>query len=60
MAQGVKNLTAAARISVEAWFQLSAGCSGLQDPALPQLQLIFNPCPGNCHIPQVWPLKKFF
>ena len=32
--------------------------SGLKDPVLPQLQHVFNPWPGNFHIPQVWPLRK--
>ena len=39
-------------------------CSGLKDPALPQLQrgswlwFRFDPWPGNFPMPWVWPLKK--
>ena len=32
---------------------------GLKDPALLQLWLRCSPWPGNFHMPQVWPLKKF-
>ena len=43
MAQWVKNLTAAARVPVEAQVRSLAWCSGLKDVALPQLQFGFNP-----------------
>ena len=39
-----------------------AGRSGLKDLALlcprSQLRLGFNPWPGNCHMPWVWPFEK--
>ena len=38
VAQWVKNLTAVARVATEAQVQTSAWCSGLKDPAFPQLQ----------------------
>ena len=59
MAQWVKNLPAVALIPVEVWVRSMAWYSGLKDPELlqlqfrPQLQLGFNPWPGNFHIPQM-------
>ena len=58
VAQWVKNPTAAAWVTEEVWVCPPAWRSGLnQDPALPhlqhgsQLQLGFNPWPGNFHMP---------
>ena len=59
MAPWVKDLTAVARVAVEAWIRSPTQHSGLKDPALPQLwirlqlQLGFNPWPGNFHMPRV-------
>ena len=47
MAPWVKNPTAAAQLAAEAWVPSLAQCRALKDPALPQLQLGFNPWPGN-------------
>ena len=50
-AQRVKKLTSGAGVAAKV-----AHCSGLKDLALPlQLQLRFNPWPGNFHMLQVWP-----
>ena len=38
VAQWIKNLTVASGVTVEAWVQSPAQCSGLKDPVLPQLQ----------------------
>lgn len=46
-AQWVKNLTVAARVTVDSWVQSPAQCSGLKDLLLPQLQLRFNPWTGT-------------
>ena len=43
MAQWVKNLTAVGWVTMEAWVQSLAQCSGLKDLALLQLWLRFNP-----------------
>ena len=62
--QWAKNLTAVARVTVEVQVQSLAQCSGFKDSVLPQLwcksqlQLRFNPRPGNIHMPQVQPSKK--
>ena len=64
MAQWVKNQTAAARVTAEAWDQSLAWHSGLKDPALlhlwhrSQLWLRFSPWTGNFHMAWVQPLKK--
>ena len=64
MVQWDKNLTAAARVTVEVWVQPLVWHSGLKDPVLAQLQcrlklwLGFSPWPENVHMAQVWPLKK--
>ena len=55
MAQWVKNPTAVAQVTAEAWVRSLAQCSELKDPVLPQLQLGFFPWPGNFHMPQVQP-----
>lgn len=53
MAQWVKNLTAVAQVTVEAWIPSLAWHNGLKDPALPQRQcsskphLGFNSGPGT-------------
>ena len=39
VAKWVKNLTAAAQVTAEAWVQFPAKLSGLKDWALPQLRL---------------------
>ena len=57
MVQWVKNVTMVVYISEEVWVLPLARCSGLKDPALPQLQhrlqlqLRFNPWPWNFHMP---------
>ena len=43
--------TAAARVAVDVWVQFLARHSGLKDPALPQLQLGFNPWPQEPYAP---------
>ena len=53
--QWVKNLTVAAQVTAEVWVQSLTQCSGLKDLALLQLQLRFDPWPGNFHRPRVWP-----
>ena len=62
VAQWVKNLPAAARVTVEAQVPSPAPHSGLKDPALLwhrwQLGLRFSPWPGYFHVLQVGPLKK--
>ena len=55
MMQWVKNLTAAAQVTVEAWVQSPAWSSGLKDPALPHLWCGFNPWSGNFHMPGAQP-----
>ena len=61
MAQWVKNLTAAVGVAADVRVPPLAQCSELKDPALPQLwwrlqvQLGFNPWPGNFHMLQVQP-----
>lgn len=52
MIQWVRNLTAVAQVAAE------ARCSGLNDPALPQLQLRFTPWPGNLHTLWGQPLER--
>ena len=60
----VKNPTTVAQIVAQARVWSLALCGGLKDPVLPQLwhrlqlQIGFDPWPGNFHMPQVWPLKK--
>ena len=60
MVQWVKNLTAEACITEEACVHSPAWHSGLKDPALPwpwhrsQLQLRFNPWPGNFHMLEIF------
>ena len=49
MAQWVKNLTVAACCCGGSSLTL-AWCGGLKDPMWPQLQLGFNPWPGNFHM----------
>ena len=55
----VGNPTAAPWVAAEAWVQSPALHSGLKDPVLLQLQcrsqlrLVFNPWPGNIHVPWV-------
>ena len=62
--QWVKNLTAGALVTAEAWVPSPALCSGWKDLALPQLQhrsqlwAGFNPWPRNFHIWWMWPKKK--
>ena len=58
MSQWVKNLTAAAQVTAEAKVRSLARCSGLKDLTLLQLQLGFNPWPGNFHMLWVWPLRQ--
>ena len=64
VAQRVKNLNVAAQVTPEERVWSPSKHSELQDPALPQLphrsqlQLRFNPWPGNFHMPRVRPLKK--
>ena len=54
--QWIRNPTAAAWVTVEAWILSPAQLSGLKDPALPQLRcrlqlkLRFNPRPRNFYI----------
>ena len=48
-------LTAAAWVTAEAWVRSPAQCRGKEELALLQLQLGFNPWPGNFHMLQVWP-----
>lgn len=60
MMQGLKNLTAAAPVTVEAWVWSSAWHSGLKDPVLLQLWVGFNLWPVNFHMLLVWPLKRKF
>ena len=67
MVQWARNLTAEAWIAMEKAQVLSpAQCSGLKDPALPQLQcrlqlqLGFSYWPRNFHMPQMWPKKKIY
>ena len=64
MAQWTKNptvLTASALVAVAVWVRSLAQCSELKYLALLQLQcrlqlwLRFSPCPGNFHMPWVWP-----
>ena len=50
MAQRVKNPTVMAQVIVEVWVSSLTRQSGLKDPVLPQLQLGFNPWPGNLHM----------
>ena len=65
MAQWVKNSTAAAQVTAEAWVQSPAEQGGLKDSVWPQLQcrsqlqLVFSPWPGNFHRPPVGPPKDF-
>ena len=54
----LKSPTAVAQVTVEAWFQSLVQPSGLKYPALSQLQLRFNPWPGNFHMSQVQPLNN--
>ena len=64
VAQCVKNQTAAAQITVEAWVESLLPEYGLKDPELlqlwhsSQLCLGFSPWPGNFHMPWMQPLKK--
>ena len=64
MAQWVKYLTAVVLVVVGAQVQSPAWYRGLKDLALPQLchrlqlQLRFNPWPGNFHMMWVQPQKK--
>ena len=60
MAQWVKNPTAAALVTAEAWVQSLAHCRGLKDPVLShglQLKLGFNPWPRDFHMPGMQTLK---
>ena len=65
MVQWVKDLTAAAQVTTEAWVPPPAWPIGLKDLALPQLLLHrlqlwlrFNPWPRNIHMLWIQPLKK--
>ena len=64
VAQWVRNPTAVAWVTAEAWVGSLAQSSELKDPALPQLQgmselrLRFNPCPGNFCMSWVQPFKE--
>ena len=58
MVQWIKNLTAGAWVTVEAWVRSSAQCSGVKNPVLLQLQLGFNPWPSNFHMLLVRPFGK--
>ena len=64
MAPWVKILTTVVQAIASVQVRSLAWHSGLKDPALPQLwhksqlQLRFNPWPGNFHLLQVWLLKK--
>ena len=58
MSQWIKNLTAAAQVIAEVQVRSLVQLSGLKDPELPQLQcesqlqLGFNPWPGNVELPE--------
>ena len=56
MVQGVKNLTATARVTVEVPIPSPAQPSGLKDSVW--LRLGFNLWPGNFHVPEVGPFNK--
>ena len=59
MAWWVKNPTGVVQVTEKEWVQSPAQCSGLKDPALPELWLGFDPWPENFHMLWVWPqLKK--
>ena len=64
VASWVKNVTAAARVTMEATIQSPSQGSGLKDLMLLQMRhrsklgLRFKPCPGNFHMPWVWPLNR--
>ena len=72
MVQWVKNLTAAAQVTVEAQVRSLAWCSGLANPVLLQLQRmqVSAAIPqirslacklshaANVHLPWMWPLKE--
>ena len=49
----VKNLTVVAQAAEEVRVRSPAHCSGLKDPALPQLQLRFSPWSGNFRMPRM-------
>ena len=53
MVQGVKNLTAVAWVTVQAWVQPLAQHSGLKNPVLMQLWHRLNPA-QNFHVLGVW------
>ena len=55
VARWVKNPTAVALVTAEAWVQSPALCSELKNPLLRQLQLTFSPWPGHFRWLQVWP-----
>ena len=61
LAQWIKNPTAEAWTTAEAWVQSLTLCSGLKDSVLLQLwcslqlQLEFNPQPRNFHVLGLWP-----
>ena len=59
VAQQVKNLTAAAWVTLEARVQSQAHCSGLKDPMLPQLQHGLSLSPGNFHSYGYCHLKRY-
>ena len=62
--QWVKNLTAAAPVTAQAWIQSFTQHTSLKDLALLQMQcrlqlwLRFSPWPGNFHMSWVRPLNK--
>lgn len=58
MVQWVKNPTAAAQVAAGARVWAPAWHCSLKDPELRQVQLRFNPWPGNLQMPRVRPLKK--
>ena len=64
VAQWIKNQTAVARVTVEAWVQSPARHSELKDLVLPQLQhrsklwLGFKSWPRNFYMSWVWLFKK--
>ena len=58
VSQWVKNLTVVAWVTAEVWVWSLGWRSGVKDPVLPQLWLVFNPWPGNIHLQWGCPFKK--
>ena len=54
----VTNPAVVAQVTAEVQVQSRAWCSGLKDPALPQLWFRFSPWPGNFQTLQVGAIKK--